>query len=198
MPLLRNLPGTPGWRDSLPDPSVSFPSDRGSLCPGRFAGGGSQESACRGDTPLLPQGRTQPEEEGGNEHPLVHPQPSCRPDGLPCPNSCSPVERNFPPQGQGGDMPERATSTLVSETMESGSLRFFPSTGPQTWPRACHSCPSEHTSGVAQPPGRGGRGSGAQLKPQHQWRTDPHMNPSGAFGTRGIIFKEVSADIPDQ
>ena len=123
--------------------------------------------------------------------------PPCRPDGPPPPNSCSPAETDVSPREQGGDVPEGATSTLVPETVESGSLGLVPATWPQTWPRARHPCPGEHTSGAAQPQGQGGAGNPPGWpKPQHKWRTDGRANPSGAFGPAGIVPEEVTAGIP--
>lgn len=83
-----------------------------------------------------------------------------RTDGPP-PNSCSPAERNSPPRGQGGDIPEGATSTLVSLTTESGSLGPVPSTWPQTWPRAC---PPPQGSSHLERQGPGG-GAGRGIRP---------------------------------
>lgn len=84
--------------------------------------------------------------------------PPRRPDGPPPPNSCSPAETDVSPRGQGGDVPEGATSTLVPETVESGSLGLVPATWPQTWPRARHPCPGEHTLDLHSPRGRAGQG----------------------------------------
>lgn len=160
-PLLRSPPGARGRRDSLPDPPVGFPGTRAASDPDHSLEREASNQPAGGTVLSCRRER--------------HSQRKKEAQSTPSPSAYCPAgqmgslvrtavlqqRETSHPGGQGGGVPEGATSTRVSETVESGSLQLVPSTCPQTWPRAGRPCPSERTSGAARPPGTGGGGGQA-------------------------------------
>lgn len=122
------------------------------------------------------------------------PPPSCRPDGLPCLDSCSPAERNLSPQGWGRGYSRGGHVYTGPRDRGVWILGLVPSTWPQARPKpAAPAQARAHIWSCWAPRAGRGRGirSGSTLG-REQTRTQI----PGAFGTRGIVSKEVNVDIP--
>lgn len=152
---------------------------------GSRAAGGGRSSVDAGEREHPPAAQrpgqdTQPQEERSKEH-----HPSRPPGHLPAPLF---QPREISPSGtEGGDVPDGATSTPVSETMEAGSPWLVPCSRSQTWPWACRLSPSEHTFGLHDAKGRG---------PPHGWGTGPHASPGAGASLSRLRGRARPANHP--
>lgn len=154
----------PFFQEASPDPLGGWTDSLWvSQCPGQpltqtvhgggsRAAGGGRSSVDAGEREHPPAAQrpgqdTRPQEERSKEH-----HPSRPPGHLPAPLF---QPREISPSGtEGGDVPDGATSTPVSETTEAGSPWLVPCSRSQTWPWACRLSPSEHTFGLHDAKGR--------------------------------------------
>lgn len=153
----------------------------------------SREPAWGSDSPFLPQGRHSRRKKEAMGIPCLCPRRPAGQMGYLVLTAVLQQREISPLRGGGGDIPEAATSTRVPETGV-WILGLVPSTWPQAQPKpAAPAQARAHIWSCWAPRAGRGRGirSGSTLGREQTLTQTP-----GAFGTRGIVSKEVNVDIP--